>query len=607
MWNNAGFKTTAHSPVVVIDTAPPAAGLVVADGPAHLQHGVALDAGPGHNYAASACRCAVPFARFDLRTGKCVCVAGRFFDAASGTCEECAVFDGSTTGGVCGAQPHVFSWPTSGALGACAACPQDMYRVLGAAGSEPSSCPECQPCTPPGPRFRGLLVVSDDEQLVDVAVTGFISELAPVEYYTLAFGTSPLGTQLSLPDLYPPPATPGHALLAGVSFIPQHGDTVYVTVAAISAAGNKVTATVPVLTFDATPPAAGAVSLVLSNATGPASALQHVSFQPSASTIRIRASDFSDVTSGVAGTEFGAFSTPCDFANAAGPSTLPNYAYVLLHEPPAAPESTVGADGTRYVELVLPAGEHLLHRQRVYGCAAATNGAGLTAYASSAVTVVDLKPPVPGAVLDGDRADVDADCSVWADEAALQQQAANGGSDNATSDAVEDAAGASSFTVTWARFYDGTSGVAVVEVGLGTAPLEADLMAFTAIDVTLTSYTHPNASSVAAALPGSSSQETTLYWSVRVTDAVGAQTTVSSNGVRVACLGLAGDTGVACRTQLAASAAAASGTTWSSCVSFESSLVQYRGPSDGDVEVVDTFASVAESSVFDAIYWGLQG
>lgn len=211
----------------------------------------------------------------------------------------------------------------------------------------------------------------------------------------------------------------------------------------------------------------------------------------------------------------------------------------------------------------LVATSNLVHGRQMFGCGIGVNGAGMTVYASSPPVVADLLPPAPGDVHDGPHAGVDLDCTVWC-------------CDDDVDGAVD---GTSNLAVTWERFHDSTSGVVDVKVALGTSPLSDDLMAWQVVPLQSTTFLHPNASAVADAITdtlGASSAHVTLFWSVRATDGVGRSTTVSSDGVRVACVGLVGSAREACLESR--EEAIASGVGAAACVALTKPMVAYSGP-----------------------------
>ena len=532
-WNKAGLEATAMSPLVTVDTRPPLLGLVAAGSPSAVL-AVAEDLGDELSNL-STCRCAAAHARFDLLSGSCQCINGRYFDAAAGKCVSCA---SDSTHAECTPRAARFTWPANAPT--CPPCANGMWRPVPA---QPYSgdCPSCRSCAATLPPVYLSAASFGGEVGFDVSWAGFVGDMAPVASYTVSLGTSAFGTGFLSERLVVAPGDATTALSTTTSFVPAHGDVIYATVVATSATGLHSVTSVSVAEVDATAPAPGIVSTVGAGA-GVTAPVVHASTQPDATLIRVHATPFEDATSGIAAVLAGVFSAPCE-------QQLPNTAIV-----PLTPQPDVVLPGIMELALEVPA----QHGDTLFSCVAAVNGAGLQTLASAPVTVVDLLPPSPAAVLDGPAAGHDLDCAVW------------DGRETGTS------AGAA-LAVTWDRFHDATSGVVSVDVALGSASGESDVLAWTAVDASSTSFTLHNVSSVASSLPESS---TPLFWSVRATDGVGQFTTVSSDGVVMWCLGLVGDAYTQCRADIARDDAQRGGPT--SCVALGMSQVVFSDPSADD-------------------------
>jgi MYXO-CTERM domain-containing protein len=253
---------------------------------------------------------------------------------------------------------------------------------------------------------------------------------------------------------------------SGSSFSLAGGTTYYVTVRATNGAGltstassDGVTVTVP----DGTPPVAGTVN---------DGAGADVDTQASTSTISANWSGFSDPESGI---------TRYDWAvgTAAGGTDVQAFTPVGTATSASNAGLSLGVGTTCYVTV------------------RATNGAGLTATATSdgvTVPVPDSTPPVAGTVNDGIAgADVDSQGST------------------------------TSLSANWSGFSDPESGITRYDWAIGTAAGAGDVQAFTSVGT----------STAAAATGLTLANGTTYYVTVRATNGAGLTSTAVSDGVTV--------------------------------------------------------------------------
>jgi len=493
-WNQAGLSTEAFSPVVTIDSLPPLLGGASLHTSPGAQLPVATDLGPSLS-GLSTCRCATPFARFDIALGACRCVPGRFFAEATTTCDLC---EAASAHADCQPRASIFSWPVS--LPACPVCPDGSWRRAVAGATSP--CPDCEACPVAAPRF----VPADSDPYGDpsshtFSLLGFLPRLAPVATLRAALGSSnDGGVQHSAPVEVDAPATLDSEV--SVSFPLVHGHLITASVAATSAAGVRATGVFPLAVVDGTAPAAGGVSIVETASAGVNDAvpLEFTSHNQSAV---VAWTSFHDHTSGVVALRAGLFSMQCS-------GGMSEVAEATMTDVWTA---SGGAAGVLEAELASP----MYHGGMMYPCVMATNGAGLTTWESGRGATVDLRAPAPGVVFDGVDGETDDDCVLWTGEDG-------------------------SVGVTWGGFFDATSGLASVQVALGTSSGAADVLQWTEVALSASSFSHPNmtalASAVSAMVVDASLDDSTppMFWTVKATDGVGWESWASSNGFRLSCV-----------------------------------------------------------------------
>ena len=293
--------------------------------------------------------------------------------------------------------------------------------------------------------------------------SGF-SDSASALSYEVCVGTTPFGCQL---HAFAPAAEGTEWLAAGDGM--QCGATYHLAVRATNCAGLSRTVASNGAKLCCSEPSVGSVRVVDTEGI-------EVAYVSNSSLIRA---------------EWSGFDGPC--------SSVREYT-VTVHALSQDGEAVwrVVVDGASSSWVSIPPGvmSHLAHGATYHVVVRATSEAGLTSEAAQASLTVDLTPPSTVAVIDG-RLPRDSSCIQAADKP----------------------------TCSWVNVTDPESGIAELQVGIGSQPLDADLLAFAT-----TSHLAPSGAWQSALASDGTDQ--LVYCILRITNHAGATTVASSNGAR---------------------------------------------------------------------------